>query len=132
MKPLNFDDFPYLGRDLTPTERKHLQCMQQITPKIFIQFLTEKGAKAFCLSCGHPKLFVPHTTVHNTDPELPDYDGSNDWEYITPSHKDDEPISIYNTRYEVICSHCGFTSTYSAYPVIQWAKENGLIVWEEV
>ncbi|MEJ0232569.1 hypothetical protein Q0L23_25350 [Klebsiella michiganensis] len=130
MKPLNFDDFPYHERELNPMERKHLQGMQQITPKLFIQFLSEKGAKGFCLSCGHQKLFVPHTMVHSFDPDLPDNNSSTDWEYLTPSHKDNEPITIYNTRYEVTCSHCGFISTYSAHAVIQWAKDNGYIVWE--
>lgn len=132
MKPPKFDDYPHLGRDWTTMERKHLGEIQQITPKLFIQFLAERGTKTSCLSCGHSKLFVPHMIVHDTDPELPDYDGSNDWEYVSPVYKENEPVSIYNTRYEVSCSRCGFIYTYSAYTVIRWARENGYIVWEEI
>ncbi|ECI2262966.1 hypothetical protein AHY55_00900 [Salmonella enterica subsp. enterica] len=131
MKTPKFDDFQYLGRKWTDMERKHLSGMQQITPKLFIQFLTEKGAKTSCLSCGRSELSVPHMTVHETDPDLPDYDGSNDWEYISPIYKDNEPVQIYNTRYEVLCSYCGFVSTYSAHTVVEWAKENRYIIWEE-
>ncbi|MGG5961886.1 hypothetical protein ACQSED_09190 [Salmonella enterica] len=131
MKTPKFDDFQYLGREWTDMERKHLGEMQQITPKLFIQFLTEKGAKTSCLSCGRSELSVPHMTVHETDPDLPDYDGSNDWEYIAPVYKDKGAVHIYNTRYEVSCSCCGFVSTYSAHAVVKWAKENGYIIWEE-
>ncbi|HBE4644854.1 TPA: hypothetical protein ACGY2B_002679 [Escherichia coli] len=132
MKPLKFDDFLYLGRPLNDKEREHVQALQKITPKLFIQFLTDRGAKTSCLSCGRPDLFVPHTVVHRTDHELDDYDGSKDWEYVTPIRKDNGPISIYNFRYEVSCSYCGFTSTYTAHTVVRWARDKGYIVWEGI
>lgn len=130
MKPLKFDDFPYLGRQLSDNERRHLQAMQQITPELFIKFLMDKGAKTTCLSCGRVALFIPHITVHDTDPDLPDYDGANDWEYVVPVHKNNASVNIHDTRYEVSCSCCGFISAYSAQAVIQWAKDKGYIVWE--
>lgn len=132
MKPIKFDDFPYLGREWTDLELRHLAGIQQITPKLFIQFLAEIGAKTTCLSCGHSKLFVQHMTVHATDPDLPDYDGSDDWEYVYPVFKENksESVTIYNTRYEVSCSRCGFIHAYSACEVVKWAKENGYIIWE--
>lgn len=132
MKPLKFDDFPYADRSLNDNERGHLQVLQQISPKLFIQFLKDRGARTSCLSCGRLDLFIPHTVVHGTDPELDDYDDSNDWEYVTPIHKENELINIYNTRYEVSCSYCGFTSTYTAHTVVCWARDKGYIVWEGI
>lgn len=67
MKPLKFDDFPYADRSLNDNERGHLQVLQQISPKLFIQFLKDRGARTSCLSCGRPDLFIPHTVVHGTE-----------------------------------------------------------------
>ncbi|WP_434116316.1 hypothetical protein [Klebsiella michiganensis] len=124
---MELDDFSFMERDLTEVERVHMKILQQITPELFSEFLTAKNTKQFCLSCGHLQLFVPHTTIHKVDPDSPEHTDADDWSYVTPNHKDNEAISVYDARYEVTCSHCGFTSLYSAYYVARWAKEKGLI-----
>ncbi len=125
---MKLDDFPpFTERELTPTEHEHTKILQQITPELFTSFLTEKNVRLPCLSCGRQQLFVPHTTIHKIDPDLPEHTDADDWTYVTPTFKQDDMISLYDARYEVTCSHCGFTSTYAAYYVAKWAKEKGHI-----
>lgn len=108
--------------------KKDYQQIQKITPKIFIDFLSEKGVKTSCLSCGEESLFIPHTTEHYSDDEDDEnYDDSKDITYVTPIPKTIGPFRIHAAKYEVNCSNCGFICHYQTYQVLQWAKIKGII-----
>lgn len=61
---MELDDFSFMGRDLTEVERDHMKILQQITPELFSEFLTEKtqNNSAFPAAAYSYLYLIPQST----------------------------------------------------------------------
>lgn len=121
-------DWLYDIDSLDEIAKKQYLLIRQITPEMFMDYLSEKGVKMTCQSCGKETLFFPHTIEHDGDYEDDEeYDESKDIKYVTPLPKYEGPFRIHTAKYEVNCSNCGFICHYGVFQVVQWAKGKGVI-----
>ncbi|EGT0645669.1 hypothetical protein JAF94_003533 [Citrobacter braakii] len=107
--------------------RKHLRMLYKITPKLFSEYMRDKGVKPFCLQCGKAKLFTPHTIIHMADPDVDDYDEMDDIIYVTPKPAPNTPFRYHTATYETNCGNCGFISKFYVHHVVEWARAHGVL-----
>ncbi|AJC66875.1 hypothetical protein [Dickeya zeae] len=120
-------------------EDKLKKRLKQVTPKLFADFLAEKGAAQHCLSCGYTKLSVPESGSFNPA-DLPDSFEEIPIEelmktikrYVTYHYIDPNAYPRpSNCEYRVSCMNCGHVSSYRVNPVLQWIEDKNKAVDDE-
>ncbi|WP_233971724.1 hypothetical protein [Pectobacterium versatile] len=117
-------------------EEKLKERLMQVTPKLFAEFLSLKGAAQHCLSCGSSELSVPESgsfgaadlpeNANELSPEeLIKYINIMVKRYVTYRYVDPTAYPRpSNCEYRVSCMNCGHISFYRVYPVLKWIENS--------
>ncbi|WP_225085105.1 hypothetical protein [Pectobacterium colocasium] len=117
-------------------EEKLKERLMKVTPKLFAEFLSAKGAAQHCLSCGSPALSVPESgSLGSVDlpenaselspEELVKSINSLVTRYVTYRYVDPTAYPRpSNCEYRVSCINCGHVSFYRVYPVLKWIENS--------
>lgn len=101
--------------------------LRKVSPEIFAQFLYEHGIPTVsCLACHGLDMAIPQITTspHHSAEFTHDVEAMTYLDYIhLESGPDTAPGSLLNYQYRLICKSCGFTSNFSAYPIVQWIEQ---------